>query len=155
MRELEVARTDWAAFFAALSALGSGAHATVEVLSGASGDTERSPARWVLQECRYDDGRDLLELTLKGADGASTELHCFVSEPRRIHARESQLERSIFVRDAAGVLTLVRLRRRSEASHLRAGLSSWRAEAPAPAGLRGRAGTRTSHTGQRRGGSCS
>ncbi len=136
MSEVDVARTDWVAYFAALSTLGAGARTTVQVVSAPSPGAERCPTPWLLRECRYDDGGDLLELTLLGAGGESPELRCFVSGPRQIRALESQLERRILVRDAAGVLTLLRLRRRAAPSHLTRGRSSWRTDTPAASRIR-------------------
>jgi hypothetical protein len=147
MRELQVARTDWAAYFAALSALGAGARTTVQVLPDGSAEPQRSPTRWVLRDCRYDDGGDLLELTLLGTGVEHAELRCFVAEPRQICARESQLERSILVRDAAGVRTLVRVRHSPDPSRLSRGLSSWRIDRPAAGRLRVGAKTQTGRLG--------
>jgi hypothetical protein len=110
MQEVEVARSEWADYFAALSALAAGARTTVEVLPCASAAHGVAPD-WVLQGCRYDSAEDLLELTLLAAGTMNPALRCFVSAPREVIARESQLERPILVRDAAGAQTLVRLRR--------------------------------------------
>jgi hypothetical protein len=123
MREVEVARSDWHEYFAALSAQDAGAPATVQVLPG------EPPAQrwlgWALHACRYDSGGDLLELALRGDGDERSVLRCFVAEPREVIARESQLEREILVRDAAGVQTVLRLRRGSPRSHRPATESSW------------------------------
>jgi hypothetical protein len=148
MREVEIARADWAAYFTALSASGAGARASVQVLSGAALEPPVPAEGWLLDGCSYDDRSELLELTLTGGGGEPASLRCFVSAPREILVRDSQLERSFLVRDAAGARTLVRLRRRAEPSHLTIGLSSWRAESPAVGSrIRVRAGVRTNHTG--------
>jgi len=112
MPEVDLAKTEWPEYFAALAAESAGAATSVQVLS--SGELERAAQLlgWSLCACAYDGASDLLELALASPGAGEPGLRYFVSRPRRIRTRESQRERTVAILDAGGVETVMRVHRR-------------------------------------------
>lgn len=112
MRDVQVARSQWPEYFAALSARASGARTSVRVVPVAPTGAIAHSAGWLLHTCSYDSQREVLvlKLSLPASQGAG--LSVFLTGPREILARESHGERAILILDSNAVRTLVRLRLR-------------------------------------------
>ena len=110
MPDVELARADWTEYFAALSAQGAGARASVHVLPDASGTAGRRRSGWRLYACAYDAAAEVLQLELSAVGREDGGLRFFFAGPRAISARESQDERAILILDSDAVHTLGRLR---------------------------------------------
>ena len=111
MNEVELARADWPGYFEMLSVQAAGAPISVHALPAASLPRVAPPRGWSLHGCTYDLANEMLELVLCSEGSEQPGLRCFVSEPRSIHAQDSDADRLIVIVDAHQVRTLVRLRR--------------------------------------------
>ena len=87
MPGLEVARSEWPEYFAALSAQGIGARASVRVMGRATEAGGGRSAGWVLHGCAYDPAEDLLALELSAAGRQEAGLRLFFTGPREVLAR--------------------------------------------------------------------
>jgi len=118
MREVEVERSDWPRYFAALSGAAAGARTSIEVLTCAATEYSAAPDSsapqrgWSLHACTYDIAGEVIEVSLCDPGGGEPGLRFFVSRPREVLSLEGPLDRTVLIRDAAGVRTAVRMRRR-------------------------------------------
>lgn len=110
MEPIELDEGAWAGFLDALSVDAAGAGTSVQVARRGGDSLAVAPATLrPLHAIRYDRERRALEVAVGGAEAARPALRCFVVDPRRLLAAESEHARTILIIDAGGTGTLIRI----------------------------------------------